>query len=145
LDGTYAPNTLRAFKADMLEFIAYYNKTSNCAFQADPKQYLHFYCKRLAEEQSSHYPKKSLIQKRHSSTVFNRGSNQRKDYQRKVHRQLRTRFNQAYPITRALLRGMLKACRDNHHGLRDRAWLLVAYESMIRRSELIYLHIEDIE
>ena len=40
---------------------------------------------------------------------------------------------------------MLATCGDDLHGLRDRALLLVAYDSMRRRSELISLRIEDIE
>ena len=40
---------------------------------------------------------------------------------------------------------MLAACGDDLHGLRDRALLLVAYDSMRIRSELISLRIEDIE
>ena len=40
---------------------------------------------------------------------------------------------------------MISACGNDLHGLRDRALLLVAYESMRRRSELISLRIEDIE
>ena len=39
----------------------------------------------------------------------------------------------------------MAACEDNLHGLRDRALLLVAYDSMRRRSELISLRVEDIE
>lgn len=37
VDGAYATNTLRAYKADMLEFIAYCDKTGNCALPAEPK------------------------------------------------------------------------------------------------------------
>ena len=37
IDGAYAPNTLRAYKADMLEFIAYCEKTGECALPASPK------------------------------------------------------------------------------------------------------------
>jgi integrase len=40
---------------------------------------------------------------------------------------------------------MLKACAQDLHGLRDRALLLVAYDSMRRRSELVALRVEDIE
>lgn len=56
-----------------------------------------------------------------------------------------TSSNQAYPITRALLTRLLAACEDDLHGLRDRALLLVAYDSMQRRTELISLRAEDIE
>ena len=65
--------------------------------------------------------------------------------QRKIYRQLGTRFDQAYPITSALLTRLLAACKDDLHGLRDRALLMVAYDSMRRRSELISLRVEDIE
>ena len=40
---------------------------------------------------------------------------------------------------------MLAACEDDLHGLQDRALLMVAYDSMRRRSELISLRVEDIE
>lgn len=65
--------------------------------------------------------------------------------QRKIYRQLGTRFNQAYPITRTLLTRLLATCGNDLHGLRDRALLLVAYDSMRRRSELTSLRVEDVE
>ena len=40
---------------------------------------------------------------------------------------------------------MLAVCASDLHGLRNRALLLTAYESMRRRSELVALRIEDIE
>ena len=64
---------------------------------------------------------------------------------RKIFRQLGTRFDQAYPVTRVVLDKMLSVCSNDHHGHRNRALLLVAYDSMCRRCELISLHIEDIE
>jgi hypothetical protein len=36
IDGAYAPNTLGAYKADMLEFIAYCDKTGECELPAEP-------------------------------------------------------------------------------------------------------------
>jgi integrase len=44
-----------------------------------------------------------------------------------------------------LLTRLLAACEDELHGLRDGALLLVAYDSMRRRTELISLRAEDIE
>ena len=40
---------------------------------------------------------------------------------------------------------LVATCGDDLHGRRDRALLLVAYDSMRRRSELIFLRVEDIE
>jgi site-specific recombinase XerD len=36
IDGAYAPNTIRAYKADMGEFIRYCNENSVCARPAAP-------------------------------------------------------------------------------------------------------------
>jgi len=52
---------------------------------------------------------------------------------------------QAYGITAPLLESMLKTTRDDLRGVRDRALLLLAYDSMCRRSELVSLKVEDIE
>ena len=54
-------------------------------------------------------------------------------------------FYQAYPISKALLTKLLNACGDDLRALRDRALLLVTYDSMRRLSKLIALRIEDIE
>lgn len=54
-------------------------------------------------------------------------------------------FDQAYPITKLVLAKLLTVCGDDLHGLRDRELLLVAYDSMRRRSELVCLRVEDIE
>ena len=64
---------------------------------------------------------------------------------RKISRQLGTRFDQAFPVTRAILDKLLSVCGKDLRGLRDRALLLLAYDSMRRRSELISLRVEDIE
>ena len=42
VDGAYAPNTLRAYKADMVEFIAYCEKTGECALPAEPETVAEF-------------------------------------------------------------------------------------------------------
>jgi site-specific recombinase XerD len=36
IDGAYAPNTIRAYGADMAEFINYCNKHAHCALPANP-------------------------------------------------------------------------------------------------------------
>lgn len=64
---------------------------------------------------------------------------------RKINRQLGNRFDQAFPITRPLLNQLLSVCGTDIRGLRDRALLLLAYDSMRRRAELVSLRIEDIQ
>lgn len=149
LDGAYAPNTLRAYKADMLEFIAYCEKNGVCALPAKPETVAEFLMQTVPKGIKS-----STIRRKVSSICAIHRLSSLEDptkhsevriIQRKIYRQLGTRFDQAYPITRALLNRLLAACEDDLHGLRDRALLLVAYDSMRRRTELISLRAEDIE
>lgn len=149
LDGAYAPNTLRAYRADMQEFIRF---CANKPFEALPAQ----------PETVATFLLDTLNQGIKSSTVKRKVSSisavhrllslpdptkhpEVRITQRKIYRQLGTRFGQAYPVTRTMLEKMLSVCGPDLHGLRDRALLLTAYESMRRRSELVALRIEDIE
>ncbi len=149
VDGAYAPNTLRAYKADMLEFIAYCEKNGVCALPAKPETVAEFLMQTVSQgiKSSTIRRKVSSISAIHrlSSLEDPTKHSEVKIIQRKIYRQLGTRFDQAYPITRVLLTRLLAACEDDLHGMRDRALLLVAYESMRRRSELISLRVEDIE
>ncbi len=149
LDGAYAPNTLRAYKADMLEFIAYCVKNGACALPADPKTVAEFLMQTVPQgiKSSTIRRKVSSISAIHrlSSLEDPTKHSEVRIIQRKIYRQLGTRFDQAYPITRILLNRLLAVCEDDLHGLRDRALLMVAYDSMRRRSELISLRVEDIE
>ena len=149
LDGAYAPNTLRAYKADMLEFIAYCEKNGVCALPAKPETVAEFLMQTVSQgiKSSTIRRKVSSISAIHrlSSLEDTTKHSEVRIIQRKIYRQLGTRFDQAYPITRTLLTRLLAACKDDLHGLRDRALLLVAYDSMRRRSELISLRLEDVE
>ena len=149
LDGAYAPNTLRAYRADMQEFIRF---CANKPLEALPAQ----------QETVATFLLDTLNQGIKSSTVKRKVSSisavhrllslpdptkhpEVRITQRKIYRQLGTRFDQAYPVTRTMLEKMLSVCDPDLHGLRNRALLLTAYESMRRRSELVALRIEDIE
>lgn len=149
LDGAYAPNTLRAYKADMLEFITYCDKADQCALPADPNTVSGFLMQTIDKgiKSSTIRRKVSSISAIHRLSCLSDPTkhSEVRIAQRKIYRQLGTRFDQAYPVTKALLDQLLATCGDDLHGRRDRALLLVAYDSMRRRSELIALRIEDIE
>ena len=149
LDGAYAQNTLRAYKADMLEFMAYCDKTGACALPASPKTVAEFLMQTVPQgiKSSTIRRKVSSISAIHrlSSLDDPTKHSEVRITQRKIYRQLGTRFDQAYPITQTLLTRLLATCGNDIHGLRNRALLLVAYDSMRRRSELTSLRVEDIE
>jgi site-specific recombinase XerD len=148
IDGAYAPNTIRAYKADMLEFINYCDESRSTALPADPLTISNF-----LQSTSTHRIKNSTIRRKVCSiSAVHRLLNhidptkhpEVKITLRKISRQLGNRFDQAYPVTRDLLNKLLAICKDDIRGLRNKALLLLAYDSMRRRSELISLRIEDI-
>ena len=62
-----------------------------------------------------------------------------------MHRKIGRFSQQAHGITKNLLDEMLAVTDDSMRGLRDRALLLVAYDTMCRRSELVNLEVCDID
>jgi len=70
IDGAYSPNTLRAHKSDILEFIAYCHKLYECALPAEPKTVGVFLRKNGPRHQMIHHSQKSFIQQRHPPLVL---------------------------------------------------------------------------
>lgn len=62
---------------------------------------------------------------------------------RRMHRSLGRESKQAAGINAELLEKMLKTIDNNLRGLRDKALLMTAYDSMCRRSELVSLKMDD--
>lgn len=149
LDGAYANNTLRAYRADMLEFIGYCAATHQNALPALPETVAAF----LVQSCDQGIKTATIRRKVSSISAVHRLSYQPDPTKhpevkiafRKISRQLGARFEQAFPITRAILNKLLSACSDDLRGLRNRALLLIAYESMCRRSELVSLRVEEME
>ena len=148
IDGAYALNTIRAYRADMLEFIQYCDQTCSTALPANPLTVSDF-----LQSTSKQGIKNSTIRRKVSSiSAVHRLLNhidptkhpEVKITLRKISRQLGSRFDQAYPVTRDLLDQLLEVCKGDIRGLRDKTLLLLAYDSMRRRSELVSLRIEDI-
>jgi len=63
---------------------------------------------------------------------------------RRMHRKLGRSSKQAPGVTHTVLEKLISVTDDSLRGIRDRALLLLAYDSLCRRSELVSLRIEDI-
>ncbi len=146
-DG-YARNTLRAYRADMEEFINYCEVNGTSPLPADPFMLAEFLIKATDDgiKASTIRRKVSSISAVHRLSYLDDPTKhpEVKIAVRKVNRKLGTRFKQAYPINRDLLERMLAVCGTDLPGIRDRMLLLLAYESLRRRSELVSLRIEDL-
>ncbi len=149
IEGAYAPNTIRAYKADMSEFSRFCAESSTCPLPAAPVDIAKF----LLTTMSNGIKSATIRRKVASISAVHRLSNfddptkhpEVKLCVRKINRQLGSRFDQAYPVTRAVLDRLLAVCGDDLRGLRNNALLLLAYDSMRRRAELVSLRVEDIQ
>jgi site-specific recombinase XerD len=149
LDGAYAANTLRAYRSDMQEFIAYCEHSGSCALPALPATVAGF----LLQCTSQNIKTATFRRKISSISAIHRLSYledptkhpEVKITLRKISRQLGTRCDQAFPVTRVVLDKLLAKCGHGLPGLRNRALLLLAYDSMCRRSEVVSLRVEDME
>ncbi len=149
LDGAYAPNTLRAYRADMLEFMGFAARHGQMCMPYTPQMVQ----PHLLESAKTGIKTSTIKRKVASISAIHRlagyqdptKSAEVRLTMRKIERQLGNRFKQAYPITRAVLNQLLAVCENDLRGKRNRALLLLAYDSMRRRSELVSLRIEDME
>lgn len=149
LEGAYAPNTLRAYKSDMLEFIDYCVRVGAAALPSSPATVSNF----LMQTVGQGIKTSTIRRKAASISAVHRLSSlddpikhaEVKIALRKISRQLGCRFEQAYPVTRTVLDLLIKTCTEDLRGLRNKALLLLAYDSMRRRSELVSLRLSDID
>ena len=149
IEGAYAPNTIRAYKADMTEFIGYCDENQLGALPATPHDIANF----LLNAMSQGVKSATIRRKVASISAVHRLSNltdptkhpEVKLCIRKINRQLGNRFDQAFPVTHSVLDQLLNVCGNDIRGVRNRALLLLAYDSMRRRAELVSLRVEDLE
>jgi integrase len=131
----------------MLEFIAYCDAVQVEALPADPLNVADFLlkCSTAGIKASTIKRKECSISAIHRLSYLTDPTKhpEVRIAMRKINRRLGTRFNQAHPINQDTLSKMLECCSEDLRGKRDRMLLLLAYETMRRRSELVSLRIED--
>jgi integrase/recombinase XerD len=148
LEGAYAPSTMRSYYADIEIFVNWCNDQNLPPFPASAETV----CRFLEEQAPDRAP----------STVRRRLYAIRKVHRllrlddptydedinltfRRIRRAKRTRPKQAKGMTRPYLNRFLAVQPDNPWGLRNRAMLLLGYELLTRRSELVALTTNDLE
>lgn len=148
IDGAYSPSTIRAYRADFESFIQFCHKNNFMALPAAPESVAKF-VEHLRERQF----KSSSIRRAVAGVAtihrLNREADPTKDpdvqlEMRRMFRQLGRCSRQAEPIDHDRLEKILKEIPDNTRGLRDRALLLLAYDTLLRRGELVAIEIPHI-
>jgi site-specific recombinase XerD len=148
IEGAYAPSTIRAYRSNFEVFIKYCDENNVTALPAQP-EIIALYIKKLSD---GHLKSSSIkIAVASIAAIHNLNSiadpTQHPDVKIEMRRMFRTlgRYSkQAYGINKDLLSKMIEATDNTLRGVRDKAILLVAYDSLCRRSELVSLEYEDI-
>ncbi|MBT8562105.1 tyrosine-type recombinase/integrase [Polynucleobacter paneuropaeus] len=149
IEGAYAPSTIRAYKANFERFIQFCEKLNIDALPASPSGVANYIVQLTKSGLKS-----SSIRIAVASISSIHKLNQLKDpiqhpdvkiEMRRMHRTLGRSCKQAFGITAPILEKMLSATSCNLRGVRDQALLLLAYDSMCRRSELVSLQVTDIQ
>lgn len=148
IQGAYAPSTIRAYRSDFTEFIGFCESKSVEAFTPDPIIMAEFITHVSEKGRSSATIRRAIAG---ISTIFrlNRMQDPSKDPEvviamKRMHRKLGRASSQAQAITADVLEKLLASIDNSGRGIRDRALLLIAYDTLCRRSELVSLQIQDI-
>lgn len=149
IEGAYAPSTIRAYQADFKDFINFCNKRKAEALPAEPPLIVEYICKLTGSGRSSASIRRALCG---LSAIhrLNRFDDPTKDpdvalEMRRMHRKLGRTSSQANSINVDTLEKMLLATDNSIGGIRDRALLLVAYDTLCRRSKLVSLQVKDVK
>lgn len=148
IDGAYSASTIRAYKANFVRFIEFCESiqaNSLPANSGDIGNYIQYLAKSglksasiriaIAAISSIHRLNQFSDPIQHPDVVIE---------MRRMHRTLGRSSKQAFGITKGILEKMIATTKSDLRGLRDKALILVAYDSLCRRSELVSLKVNDI-
>ncbi len=148
LEGAYAPSTMRSYYSDVEIFLNWCDDQDLVPFPASVETVCRFLEEQAPERAPSTVRRRLYaIRKVHrllrlDDPTYDEDINLTF---RRIRRAKRTRPKQAKGMTRPYLNKFLAVQPDNPWGLRNRAMLLLGYELLTRRSELVALTTEDLE
>jgi site-specific recombinase XerD len=147
LNGAYADNTLRAYRADMEVFEDWCRKARRSALPAEPQTVAAFIAHET-QSSSAATLKRRLAGIRKVHRLL-RMENPVTDEEvviamRRALRAKRARPQQALGLTGDLRDQLIAACPNSLAGMRDRAMIALGYDTLCRRAELVALLAEDL-
>ena len=149
IDGAYAPSTIRAYRADFNHFIDFCHDRTENALPAEHHLVVQYICELTNSGRSSAGIRRALCG---LSAIhrLNRFDDPTKDpdvtlEMRRMHRKLGRSSSQADSINADILDKLILATDNSIRGIRDRTLLLIAYDALCRRSELVSLQVKDVK
>ena len=149
LEGAYAKATLRAYRADFLTFVRFCEDRGLIPLPGSPPAVAEFVTWLAASGLRSSSIRRAVAG---IATLHNlsRHADPTKDPEvklamRRMHRMLGRASRQAQAVHTEELERLLEATDPSLRGLRNRALLLVGYDTLCRRSELVSLEMGDLK
>lgn len=146
-DGAFAQNTIRAYRADFIQFELWCKAHGKSALPTDAETLAEYVTDMATSKKSA------TIRRRINSlcTIFKLSGNPNPTSSpevllalKRMHRKIGRHQHQATPLTQSILEKLLTVCDDSNQGLRNRMLLLLGHETMRRRSELCNFRFEDV-
>jgi len=140
---------IRAYRANFNDFIDLYHDRNSYALPALPLLIIDYICKLIGSGRHSASIRRALCG---PSAIhkLKRFDDSTKDSDvalemRRMHRKLGRSSSQTCSTNADTLNKLLLAIDDSIRGIRDRALLLVAYDTLCRRSELVLLKVRNVK
>ncbi len=148
LEGAYADNTIRAYRADFEAFANWCLQENRCALPAVPDTVVDFITFDMSQSASATVRRRLAGISRIHKLAKSPDPTTDEDVflaMKRMHRQKGRIQKQAYPLTADVIDKLLAITNNSLKGYRDRALLKLAYDSMRRRSELCAFLWQDLE
>ena len=148
IQGAYAESTIRAYRSNFIKFIEYCNSVEESALPAKPAT-IAAYIESLEDLKWRSASIRQTIASIATIHTLNNYQNptlasEVKLALKRMHRKIGRFSRQANGITKEILEAMLLATDHSLRGYRDRVLLLVAYDTMCRRSELVNIEVRNL-
>lgn len=146
--GAYAPSTIRAYKEDFQSFIRFCNLNQFNPLPSAPLSICLFIKHLISKGKSSAGIRRALcgLSSIHQLNLIADPTAHPdvKLEMKRMHRQLGRSRKQAHPITQEVLIKLIPQTMQSIRDYRDRALLLIAYDTLARRSELVSYQVDDL-
>jgi integrase len=148
IDGAFSENTLKAYRSDFADFRAWCDAEGLEPWDSTATDWA-----RYIGDREPFLSAATLRRRIHSLNSLFRLANRRPHGDspavrlalRRMHRRKGRRQKQATPLTRSILKALLAQCDDGLRGRRNRVLLMLGYETMRRRAELVSFRFDHFE
>jgi site-specific recombinase XerD len=147
LQGAYALNTMRAYRADWRDWAAWCSRSGNRALPAEPRAVRDYLVDLAAGKKISTLRRRmAAIARVHKQAgqPFKADDPVIENALRRLAREKGTAPKGRDPLMTDELGRMVKRMPEGLRGIRDRAILLLGFAAAVRRSELVDLNVNDI-